>query len=57
MKTDYEVTKRYNEKRTSEGWIRRTFFYPEEIMKKIAKVGKTLYLKHKLEQLKKEGNE
>jgi hypothetical protein len=57
MQTPYETTKKYNEKRISEGWIRRTFFYPEEIIKKLANSGRKMYLKHRMDELNKKGNE
>ena len=55
MKTSsYEYTKKYNEKRMKQGWVRRTFFLPKELMDQVAKFARRIHLEYRLAKLDKE---
>lgn len=54
QKESYDYTRKYIAKRISEGWVRRTFFLPKEIMDKLANAAKKLHLEYKLNKMENE---
>lgn len=52
----YEYNKQYIDSRKAEGWIRRTFFGPKELITEFSKIWKKKFLEYRLENLNKESN-